>query len=48
MMAAQSLMCGSQVRGFCAVFWKNHTVNVVDPVLPLRVLFDLGLCFGLG
>lgn len=47
MMAAQNLMCGSQVCGFCAVLWEKHMISVVDPVLLMTVLFDLGLCFGL-
>lgn len=33
---------------FVLFYGKNHTVNVVYPVLPIAVLFDLGLCFGLG
>lgn len=33
---------------FSVVLWKKHATDVVDPVLLMTVLFDLGLCFDLG
>lgn len=30
-----------------AVLWQNHTTDVVDPVLLMAGVLDLGLCFDL-